>query len=123
MKNIAAVTIAERPVLPPTATPAEDSTKVVTVEVPQTAPVQVEHRAIHIRHGLLALFVLDEQIAAAACAVQRAERVKHIDHAERQRGGGKCDDQAADGVPLACEVTREVKALGKYLAERFRGKG
>ena len=46
LKNIAIMkrtptTKAVRPVLPPSATPAEDSTKVVTVEVPQMAPVQV----------------------------------------------------------------------------------
>ena len=40
-KNITAVTRAVRPVLPPAATPAPDSTKVVTVEVPRIAPVQV----------------------------------------------------------------------------------
>ena len=32
---------AVRPVLPPAATPAEDSTKVVVVEVPRTAPAEV----------------------------------------------------------------------------------
>ena len=37
----AAVTRLVRPVRPPSATPALDSTKVVTVEVPQMAPVQV----------------------------------------------------------------------------------
>lgn len=41
MKKNSAVNIEERPVRPPSATPAEDSTKVVTVEVPQTAPVVV----------------------------------------------------------------------------------
>ena len=42
MKKSAAVAMAARPVLPPSATPAEDSTNVVTVEVPQIAPVVVE---------------------------------------------------------------------------------
>ena len=37
-KNSTAVVIAVRPVLPPAATPAEDSTNVVVVEVPNTAP-------------------------------------------------------------------------------------
>lgn len=41
IKNIAAVNTEERPVRPPSAMPAEDSTKVVTVDVPQTAPKQV----------------------------------------------------------------------------------
>ena len=41
MKKSPAVTMDERPVRPPSATPAEDSTKVVTVEVPQIAPVVV----------------------------------------------------------------------------------
>ena len=41
MKKNSAVNIEESPVRPPSATPAEDSTKVVTVEVPQTAPVVV----------------------------------------------------------------------------------
>ena len=45
-KNIAimkqsAVTKEVKPVLPPAATPEEDSTKVVTVEVPASAPTQV----------------------------------------------------------------------------------
>ena len=38
IKNSAPVTMEDKPVLPPSATPAEDSTKVVTVEVPHTAP-------------------------------------------------------------------------------------
>ena len=41
IRNMTAVTTAERPVLPPAATPAEDSTKVVVVEVPRTAPAVV----------------------------------------------------------------------------------
>ena len=41
MKNSAAVAMEARPVRPPSATPEEDSTNVVTVEVPQTAPQQV----------------------------------------------------------------------------------
>ena len=41
MKKSAAVTIEDRPVLPPSATPEEDSTNVVTVDVPQIAPVVV----------------------------------------------------------------------------------
>ena len=40
-KNRTATTKEVNPVLPPSATPAEDSTKVVTVEVPSIAPVQV----------------------------------------------------------------------------------
>ena len=41
MKKNAAVDIADRPVRPPSATPEEASTKVVTVEVPMTEPQQV----------------------------------------------------------------------------------
>ena len=46
LRNIAianriATTKDVKPVLPPSATPAEDSTNVVTVEVPKIAPVQV----------------------------------------------------------------------------------
>ena len=41
MRNRNAVVKAVRPVLPPAATPAEDSTKVVVVEVPRTAPAEV----------------------------------------------------------------------------------
>ena len=40
-RNISAVTIEDRPVRPPSATPEEDSTNVVTVDVPQIAPVVV----------------------------------------------------------------------------------
>ena len=39
--NIPAVDRAVRPVLPPSATPEADSTKVVTVEVPRQAPAKV----------------------------------------------------------------------------------
>ena len=41
MRNRNAVVIAVRPVLPPSATPAEDSTYVVVVDVPSTAPAVV----------------------------------------------------------------------------------
>lgn len=41
MRNRIPVTIAVRPVLPPATTPAEDSTKVVTVDVPNTEPTVV----------------------------------------------------------------------------------
>ena len=40
-RNSTAAVAAVRPVLPPAATPAEDSTKVVVVEVPKTAPTAV----------------------------------------------------------------------------------
>ena len=40
-RNRKPVTTEERPVLPPAATPEEDSTKVVVVEVPSTAPALV----------------------------------------------------------------------------------
>ena len=40
-KNNTPVVSAVRPVRPPTATPAEDSTNVVTVDVPSTAPADV----------------------------------------------------------------------------------
>ena len=53
MKNNAAVTIAERPVLPPSATPDEASTNVVTVDVPQIAPVVVATAS-----AIIALFML-----------------------------------------------------------------
>lgn len=39
--NSTAAVIEVRPVLPPAATPAEDSTNVVVVEVPRTAPAVV----------------------------------------------------------------------------------
>ena len=41
IRKSSAVTIAVKPVLPPSATPAEDSTKVVVVEVPKIAPALV----------------------------------------------------------------------------------
>ena len=40
-KNIIPVTAAERPVRPPASTPADDSTYVVVVDVPRTAPTDV----------------------------------------------------------------------------------
>lgn len=52
-RNKIPVVIAVRPVRPPTATPAEDSTKVVTVEVPKTAPAEVAI-ASDISAGLIA---------------------------------------------------------------------
>ena len=53
MKNIAAVAIEERPVRPPSATPAEDSTNVVTVEVPQAAPTQVAQASASMARSML----------------------------------------------------------------------
>ena len=55
MKNIAAVKTEERPVLPPSAMPAEDSTKVVTVEVPQTAPKHVAAASANTRQEFMSL--------------------------------------------------------------------
>ena len=52
-----AVTSEENPVLPPAATPEEDSTNVVTVEVPKTAPVQV---AIASASIALSMFTIGE---------------------------------------------------------------
>ena len=48
-----AVVSAVSPVLPPAATPAEDSTKVVVVDVPRTAPAEVA-TASDIKAGLIA---------------------------------------------------------------------
>ena len=97
MKNSAAVTIEVRPVRPPSATPEEDSTKVVTVEVPQTAP---------------------QHVASGAGAVERAQRIEHIDHAERQHRGKEHDDEVAGAV--LSNVRAEVEALGEDLAECLR---
>lgn len=52
-RNSTAVVRAVRPVLPPAATPAEDSTKVVVVDVPSTAPADVA-TASAISAGLMA---------------------------------------------------------------------
>mgnify|MGYP007130418482 CR=1 FL=1 len=41
IRNKNPATTAVKPVRPPAATPEEDSTKVVTVDVPHTAPTQV----------------------------------------------------------------------------------
>ena len=76
-----------------------------------------EHGAVHVRDLLLALFILDEHISAAAGAVERAERIEHVDDAERERGGCEREDEPADAVTLHSEVAAEVKALGEDLAE------
>ena len=60
MKKNTAVDTAARPVRPPSATPAEDSTKVVTVEVPHTAPTVVATASENIafsKLGILPSFV------------------------------------------------------------------
>ena len=51
-RNSTPVTMAVRPVRPPTATPEADSTKVVVVEVPSTAPAEVAMASLS-RAGLM----------------------------------------------------------------------
>ena len=113
MRNIAAQATEVRPVRPPSATPAEDSTKVVTVEVPQTAPEAGrnsvrQHRLFHTGN----IAVLVEQAADGAGAEQRAEGIEHIDHAESKHGADEGENKAAHAV--GCDPCGEVKALGKH---------
>lgn len=116
MKKSAAVAMAARPVLPPSATPAEDSTNVVTVEVPQIAPVVVamasgQHGLVHV--GDLA--VRQQHVAAGAGAVQRAEGIEHIDHAEGQGRRDEDDDQVCRA--MGADIGAEVEAFREDLAE------
>ena len=81
--------------------------KLVTVDVPSAAPVQVA-----IASAIIALFifgtsqsspiVLYEQIAAAACAVQSSECIEHIHHAECKRRRYKKNDKSARLNVLPC---------------------
>ncbi|CDC60827.1 unknown [Clostridium sp. CAG:448] len=75
------------------------------------------------RNFRLALVIFDEQIAAVAGTVQCSQGVKHIDHAESQCGCDKENHKSTYGMPFRVQVGGEVKALRKYLPERFGGEG
>ena len=103
---------------PPSATPAEDSTNVVTVEVPQTAAAAggdgvSQHGLVHV--GDVAF--LGQHVAGRAGAVQRAKGIEHIDHAECKHGGEEHNDEVAHAV--LGNVRAEVEAFGEDLAERL----
>ena len=103
MKNSAAVAMEARPVRPPSATPAEDSTNVVTVEVPQTAPQQVATASASMALSMLGtLPSLVSMLPRGAGAVQRAQGIEHVDHAEGQHGGQEHDDEVAHAVARQC---------------------
>ena len=78
MKNITAVAMEARPVRPPSATPAEDSTKVVTVEVPQTAPAQVAQASASIARSMLGTLPSLSSMLPAEQAPYRVPRVSNI---------------------------------------------
>ena len=76
-------TMEVRPVRPPSATPEALSTKVVTVEVPQTAPTVVptaSERSAPLIFGKFAVFV--EHICLGSYADQSSKRIKHINKQE-----------------------------------------
>src|SRR5699024_8840900 len=63
------------------------------------------HGLVHVGH--FAFF--REHIAGGAGAVEGAQGVEHIDHAEGQHGGDEHDDEAAHAV--GGDIGREVKAV------------
>ena len=67
-----------RPVRPPSATPAEDSTNVVTVEVPQTAPQQVAMASASMALSMLGTLPSLVSILPAAQAPYSVPRVSNI---------------------------------------------
>ena len=72
-----------RPVRPPSATPEALSTKVVTVEVPQTAPTVVPtafREKCTFDFWKFAVFV--EHICLGSYADQSSKRIKHINKQE-----------------------------------------
>ena len=90
-----------RPVLPPAPTPAADSTNVVQVEVPQTAPATVATESL-VMHWLTLIAVLIQHVCLRSGAVQGADGVEHIDEAERN-DEHDCGEDAAE--LRACERT------------------
>ena len=95
MKNSAAVAIEARPVRPPSATPAEDSTKVVTVDVPQTEPQQVAMEAPGLTMPVTVAFAVVELAAR-----ERGGVVRRRQHGPdlRQRDVGELRHEL--GAPL-----------------------
>ena len=77
-KNRAAVTIEARPVRPPSATPAEDSTNVVTVDVPQTAPQQVAMASASMALSMLGTLPSGVSMLPQAQAPYSVPRVSNI---------------------------------------------
>ena len=61
--------------------------------------------------------MLVKQVCALACGIKCAERVKHIHHTERQRGGD--DGEYQVGVSVFGNISGKVKALGKYRKQRL----
>ena len=97
----AEVTRLARPVLPPTATPDADSTKVVTVEVPKTAPATVPmesaRSAFSARGSLPSLF----RKPAFGNADQCADGIKKIDKEEGKDNFHKADVEGTGNVKFA----------------------
>ena len=112
------VTSEVKPVLPPATTPDEDSTKVVTVEVPAMAPVQVAIASASIifsmRMGGRAVFI--EKVALGTCAVERADGIEHIYHAQGQGGSYEHDDERTDVVVAGIKVCVEVETFVEHCA-------
>ncbi len=92
-----------RPVLPPAPTPAADSTNVVQVEVPQTAPAnRCNGVAGHALVNVDRIAVLVQHVCLRSGAVKGADGVEHIDEAERN-DEHDCGEDAAE--LRACERT------------------
>ena len=85
MKKSAAVAMAARPVLPPSATPAEDSTNVVTVEVPQIAPVVVAMASASMALSMLGTSPFGSSMLPRAQAPYSVPRVSNISTMQKAR--------------------------------------
>lgn len=60
-----------------------------------------------------------EQVALRAGAVQRADGIEHVDHAQRKRGSDEHHGERAAVVTGDTQILREVKALIEHRAGRI----
>lgn len=118
MKNIAAVKTEERPVLPPSAMPAEDSTKVVTVEVPQTAPKHVAAASANMALFMLGTLPSLSSRLPAEHAPYRVPRVSNM--STMQNASMEAMNVAAKlPTPLAAMYSEKLKPSVKTLPKEM----
>ena len=100
-RNNKPVTMEERPVLPPSATPAELSTKVVVVEVPSTAPALVaiaSAKKSFFDAGQLAVLV--KHVCLVCTTDQGSESIENIYKQERKNNSNEVKNLKSVEVSL-----------------------